>query len=409
MRMRRAILTILVGGTAACAGESATTEAIVVRDSSGVTIVENALDRLDATCSIAATASLSIGEEDGEDAYVLYRMNGVRRLSDGRIVAVMQGSQEVRWFGADGRFLMKAGRKGSGPGEFEDPFTVFRIRGDTIFVGHTQPFFFSAFDSEGKYVRRVSTQPPMINSPGSFAILGDGRLMFGMDENNELASGGMKQRTRQFQILDRDGNVIDTLRSMPQGRSGRVIEGSNFVTMPLFESYSHSTALDSIVVLGHGAQRELQIWSGAPKMQLRRLIRWTGGTQSVTQADIDRDRAFEKAQFDKAPPAARGFMTQVYESQVHPNRPIADVMPAMNGIRLGTDGRIWIREFQPQADSSPRRWVGFTRDGRFDCRLSTPKFNEFSEFGADYLLVVEEDTLGVDRIRQYPLKKNAAP
>jgi hypothetical protein len=76
--------------------------------------------------------------------------------------------------------------------------------------------------------------------------------------------------------------------------------------------------------------------------------------------------------------------------------------------RLGTDGRIWIREFQPQADSSPRRWVAFNRDGRFDCRLSTPKFREFSEYGADYLLVVEQDSLEVERVRVYPLKKDAA-
>jgi hypothetical protein len=178
--------------------------------------------------------------------------------------------------------------------------------------------------------------------------------------------------------------------------------------MPVFESYAHSTALDSIVVLGHGAERELQVWSGSPKMQLRRLIRWTGGSRAVTKADVDAEYAYEKARFDAIQPSIRPIYKVLYESRVHPNRPIADVMPAMNAIRLGTDGRIWIREFQPQADSSPRRWVAFNRDGRFDCRLSTPKFQEFSEYGADYLLVVEQDSLEVERVRVYPLKKDAA-
>lgn len=408
-RSRRAFLTLLLGGTAACAGESATTEAIVVRDSSGVTIVENALDKLNATCSIAATPSLSIGEEDGEEAYLLTRSNGVRRLADGRIVVVMQAVKEVRWFGADGRFIRASGRDGSGPGEFTNPYTVFRLPGDTIYVGNSRPFFFNVFDSDGNYVRRVTPEPVMGNPARSFAILDDGRLMLGVNDEDGVRGPGMNAERRRIQLHDRDGVVSDTLRTMENGRIGSIIEGSNFFVMPMFESYSHSAALDSIVVLGHGAERELQVWTGNPTMRLSRVIRWTGGSRAVTKADVDAERAFETARYEKYNAQLRGMMKDRHESSVHPNRPVADVMPAMNGIRLGTDGRIWIREFQVQSDSSPRRWVAFNRDGRFDCRLSTPKFVEFHEYGADYLLVMEQDTLEVERVRLYPLKKNAAP
>jgi hypothetical protein len=81
-------------------------------------------------------------------------------------------------------------------------------------------------------------------------------------------------------------------------------------------------------------------------------------------------------------------------------------MPAMNGIRIGTDGRIWIREYYVLGDTLPRQWIGFNRDGQFDCRLQTPRFREFLEFGADYLLALETDSLGVERVKQFPLTKN---
>ena len=68
----------------------------------------------------------------------------------------------------------------------------------------------------------------------------------------------------------------------------------------------------------------------------------------------------------------------------------------------GTDGRIWIREYQPPADTSLRRWVAFSRDGRFDCQLRAPDYG-VEEIGADYMLVVHRDSLGVERVKQFKL------
>jgi len=397
---------VLLIGLAACGGETNTGDATTVRDSSGVAIVENDLLRLNASCAIGDVPAISIGVDDGGEEYVLDGVNGTRRLSDGRIAIVNQRAWQIRWYGADGRYIRAAGRQGEGPGEFTSPYTMFTRPGDTIYVANTRPFQFLVFGPDGSYLRMVRPQPAIGNPPGAFGVLGDGRLMLAINDGSDgSAEMGMLQRTRRIQLHGADGAVLDTLATMPNGRQGEIVAGSMISTTPFFESYAHAAALDSVIVLGHGAERELRVWSGVPEMRLARVIRWTGGSREVTASDVEAEKAREKRELDAAPSQVRPFMEKAYETQVHPNRPVAELMPSMNGIRLGTDGRIWIREFKPPADTSARQWVAFTREGRFDCRLSTPAFSEFAEFGADYLLAVVRDSLGVERVQQYPLSK----
>ena len=64
---------------------------------------------------------LEIGEESGPDEYLFGSVIGVARDSLERIFVADAQASEVRAFGPDGRFLFRAARKGSGPGEVDTP------------------------------------------------------------------------------------------------------------------------------------------------------------------------------------------------------------------------------------------------------------------------------------------------
>jgi hypothetical protein len=83
----------------------------VVRDSAGVTIVDNEMPQPDSrlTWSISADPTLSIGTLEGEEAYQLFRVSDAMRLDDGRIVVVNGGSNEMRVFDAAGVHLASWG------------------------------------------------------------------------------------------------------------------------------------------------------------------------------------------------------------------------------------------------------------------------------------------------------------
>ena len=88
---------------------------------------------------IGPEPTLSIGEVDGEDPYLLYLARDATRLNDGRIVVANRGTQELRVFDARGTCLETLGGEGEGPGEFTQLWSVERWPGDAIAPGEERP------------------------------------------------------------------------------------------------------------------------------------------------------------------------------------------------------------------------------------------------------------------------------
>jgi hypothetical protein len=92
----------------------------VVRDSSGIEIVENVPQawRDGDGWRMSDKPSLQIGQAEGSPEYEFHRIVGGTRLGNGKIVIGDQGSQEVRVFDSDGLHLSTFGGHGGGPREF---------------------------------------------------------------------------------------------------------------------------------------------------------------------------------------------------------------------------------------------------------------------------------------------------
>lgn len=84
--------------------------------------------------ALSASPRVEIGVAEGEDPYQLYDVTSAARLPDGRIVIANNGSREVRFFDADGRFLLQVGGRGDGPGEYRQVDRVRLVPGDTLLV-----------------------------------------------------------------------------------------------------------------------------------------------------------------------------------------------------------------------------------------------------------------------------------
>jgi hypothetical protein len=101
---------------AACVDVEDSQMRTTLSDSAGIRIVQNASPDAAPLYSVSGPV-LEIGRVAGGEEYELYDVNGVARLSDGRI-AVATGGTEIRWFDAEGRFRSRSGGDGAGPGEF---------------------------------------------------------------------------------------------------------------------------------------------------------------------------------------------------------------------------------------------------------------------------------------------------
>jgi hypothetical protein len=406
MQRMRSLIAIATLAFTACDAEDASRRAIVVRDSSGVAIVDNDLTRLDRICSLATEPRVSIGVLEGEEPYILSQLGGAVRLRDGRIVLANRGTDQIRYYDANGTFLSAAGRQGEGPGEFREPFYLFPVAGDSLYVGDFRPFRFLVFGPDGKWVRTASLDPMEINTPRTMNVLADGRPVLGFDGFPTEPRHTFPLRTMSLRVYGPEGRVLDALGEYPNGRSGQTKPGPGrfFVTSPLFESYSQIRARGDRIVVGHGSRTELVLHRATAGYPVVGIVRWDVGDLTVTAADIDAERARIAARLDSMPPSQRSMMEMMRDEELSPERPVADRFPAFGLLRIATDDAIWIREYpRPNDTATTHGWIAFESDGRFRCRMRTPRFAEFFEFGADYLLVQEPDDEGAERVRLYPI------
>src|SRR5688572_4172820 len=76
---------------------------------------------------------LQIGVAEGDPRYEMHRMLSAVGLPDGRIAVLNAGSHELRIYDSGGRLQTRTGRKGDGPGEFQNPVRV-HVLGDTLAI-----------------------------------------------------------------------------------------------------------------------------------------------------------------------------------------------------------------------------------------------------------------------------------
>ncbi len=102
---------------------------------------------------LSAEPLVSIGVVEGEEVYQLYNALSSVRMPDGRLAVLNSGSEEVRIFDAEGRFLGSFGHEGAGPGEFRNPTRIQLLSADTLRVWDQRLERFSFHDADGDFSR----------------------------------------------------------------------------------------------------------------------------------------------------------------------------------------------------------------------------------------------------------------
>lgn len=387
---------------AACDGPSSSGPSVtmVARDSAGIRIVENTIPESDSTntCRVSGEPTLEIGVASGNPPQELHRAFDGARLSDGRIAIVNQGSREVRVFGPDGSHVVTFGREGDGPGEFQRPYRLWRLPGDSILVFDTNHQRFSRFDGTGGFVGSATLSPRYANAPDIVSV-DDGYLVAHHDF--QLAEQGMKPQYLYVIRHAADGALADTLGRYDYGQLGPAGPPELFfVSGPIFQARTEVGGRAGRVYVGRGQEREVEVL--APDGSLAALYRWTGGSREVTDEEVA-----ARARSIRERARANGD-TSFLAAVLDPDIPIADRFPALSALRVDADGDLWIERYRRPTWEGPQRVLVLSPDGAFVCHGAIPEEMRLFEIGDDYLLGMERDELGVEHVRMYGLARPAS-
>jgi hypothetical protein len=401
---RPTLLLPLVAFIHACAAGDRPADVALVRDSAGITIIENSAPAPMQMLAVSAEPVLEIGQVEGADEYQLHGVAHIAQLSDGTIVAANTGSDELRFYDARGYHLRTSGRSGSGPGEFESIDYVRRLTGDTLLVFDGRSRRITLFDAEGGYVRDFSPGTDGRQSSGISGALADGALLTGVHSVLPPTSVDNHRRVIEYFMLHGDSAV--TLGSYADAEMNLLYfpDGNRRISILLpFSRDDYSATGPEHAFIGSSDSYEIHVWGGAGVLE--RIIRSAHVpprpvTEDLKSAWIEaniegRTRAAAAAgiPFDEAD-ARRRMQDLQY----------APALPAYAGFVATEEGGLWVKDFVlPGAEGTPERWTIFDPDGRIHGMVDLPAQFRPLHVDADTVLGVFRDALDVEYIRGYTI------
>ncbi len=159
--------------------------------------------------------------------------------------------------------------------------------------------------------------------------------------------------------------------------------------------------VDPRIVVGDSDRPELRVFDVGGSLQL--LIRNSGTREAITPSDLDSWKETRLAPLRSDADRARQMETALR------NLTVPEFKPAF-GRPLGVtpNGFVWVANYALYPASSDFLWV-FDREGGYVGTVRLPAgtgpWPHQFELGADYLLVVVFDDLGVETVRYYPLRE----
>lgn len=391
------ILVLVLCGTA-CAGEDAGSGLdVVVRDSAGVRIVENAAPAPDSRLpwTFGAVPSLSIGSVDSGEADQLFRVTDATRLADGRIVIANTGSNELRVFHPDGSHAGTWGGRGEGPGEFVSysPTAVASWPGDSIAAVNPWGTRLSLFDAEGNHGRDVRLDATLLNVVD---LLPDGKVLTsggGGLSGDMTGTSGLVRSDSEWGILGADGALFASLGEFPGSEfyATFAADGSLEGGMPHpFGRGTMGAVWGERVVIG--VQDRYEIKAFASDGSLVQVVRRDADLRRLTQDDLDEHYARRYADLPDD--------ERIDALNMVRDMPLVESYPAFSNIMSDRAGHLWVREYAAAV------WTVFDPEGRVRGLVELPSGLRIFEIGEDYVLGWVYDELGVEYVQLWSLSRD---
>jgi hypothetical protein len=339
---------------------------------------------------VGESAVVSTGGPDSD----LYRVAGVVRLEDGRIVLGDQ-AQRLLVFDTDGSHLRTLGRRGEGPGEFTNIAWIQRLPGDTLLVFDARLGRLSYMTVDGGFARsetfgRRSTL---------YGALPDGNLLASTMYREPSGLGGTDRPRAptnavtfargeiELQRFDTSGRLLNLIGVFP-GMETAWVPG----IMEIDLDGGPGPIARTLVLPG---ERGIYVTTG-DRFEIM-LFAPEGG---VPEAVIRRDDY-------ESQPLTREHLVQYFAGSgigdwanwetLRWNLPEGGTLPAITSLRLDTQSNLWV-EGGGDADDS-RTWSVFTPAGEYFAGVTMPpRFYPYA-IGTESVVGVWRDDLDVEYLQ----------
>lgn len=324
-------------------------------------------------------------------------------LADGRILVSNSGTSELRVYTPEGRREVSFGRLGEGPGEFGqyESMRILRLFDDSVAVQDAAHARVHVFGLDGTIGRTFSVAH--IEGYGRAFLVGsfaDGRwLSFVPIGTGGLMGevGDLLEMRFAFLVYDQTAQSATEIASV-EGRS-RVVNdlgggGIHFPYIPLTAAPFYAIDKASVLYNEHGQPELVRVSTTGESEE---IYRWSAPRTRVSDIRPRFNREFLKDVSEERKPA--------YERLLGMNDlPVPEFVPAVESALVDDAGYIWVARYNLPW-TGDRVWDILDDKGVWRGNVTTPDNLDIHEIGADYLLGVQRDSLGVEAVVVYELAR----
>lgn len=404
MSARRALLGLTVTLTAACdapasddgrpapeMSDGSRPEGLSVRDSAGITVVENRAGGWAEGEAWSLELDRTVGAREGEAAFG--RVSSVDLGGGGELYVLDRQSGKVTVWDSAGRTVRSLGGLGDGPGEFRTPTLVRALEGGGVAVGEAFPARLHRIDADGSFRESVRVRPGK-GGPPILAVMADWRV---------ARSGLARVRLSYMSPSHEEGTPVLVGALAAGGSLADTLLNWTSATTParlptIFGAeWSWDLAEDGALVTSPGDRYELR--SHHPEGGLRRLVRRRVEAIPTTEEMTDRavERFFERFADTDVPAATLASLRDRLE--------VAPTLPPVRGIHVAEPGgEVWVEVPTPMRTGQVEEagaYDVFAPSGRFLGRMEAPEGFRLEGVRGDRAYGVWRDELGVEHARVY--------
>jgi len=350
----------------------------------GVKVVQNLKEPLYGEIEFELEEDLSIGNEEDEN-YMFYDLVKIAINSEVKILVLDAGNCRILKFDRDGNYIQTIGRKGQGPGEFENPWVIHLDAKDQIYVYDSRRRNIQVFDNDGNFKKVIKLPSYTFH----FGTTKDGNIL--------MLYYSVKKPIRSLILIDSEGDIIKTFGNytyQPAPSIKRHMLGNPYSHRLYFFPKNIGGG-----IYGHSSQYKLFVIN--PSGNLSHIIEMEKPPELITKKDKDRlidGYLKRRGQFPIGEKLSRSEVKRAY---IFPK-----FKPFFNDIFIDSKDRIYVRipkSFLDKDEST--HYDLFNKEGYFLYRVKMPHFSFPKLIKNGYIYTHNRDSVtGYIQIKRYKIK-----
>jgi hypothetical protein len=349
------------------------------------------------------TPELRIGGVDGPNALdVIGSIVVSPRSGD---VFVAEGSRRISVFGADGSRRRTFGRRGEGPGEFQNLKNIFWSDGTLFAVDGGGTHRVTRFTEEGDVVdSRTIESGPLIGTPGGALVVAPlGSRHFLGEATRQVQAGQLVRGESRLLRMDGagDDSILDELTH--PSTFIRMLNGAAMIPIPMLPGGRYGVHPNGSAIAIVHQQSPSDDETGVFR------VRKVGSDASVTFARnyAYSPRPLPRGYLDAFIDSRRPGLQRLGGSAREAERLIADhaprFEPPVSDVRLGVEGSIWLRREAEGVDTV--LWWVLDERGDLVAQLRLSRRLQIKYIDRDTVWGIEFDDLDVNYVVKYKIRR----